>query len=174
MTLALLPSDATRIRTAGRPFTEAAMRVHDLPRIRITGSAGTPDNTLWNGMMNLPLVVLMVGEALPNWVEALAAERSAVVLSQNVDVLRAANHLGLFPGLLQRGNDLREFYGALQRLCTAIGEGTRWSASIREAIAPFGAGDLLSERSRLDFIRLRYSVWGVQTALMSTNGHLLR
>src|SRR5882672_3435730 len=80
MAAALLPGDAARIRAAGRPFTEAATRVHDLPQIRITGSGDRPDETLWSGMLNMPLLVLMVGDSLPTWAEALAAERPAVVL----------------------------------------------------------------------------------------------
>ena len=52
MAAALLPGDASRIRAAGRPFTKATRRVHDLPQIRITGSRDKPDETLWNGMMN--------------------------------------------------------------------------------------------------------------------------
>jgi hypothetical protein len=152
MTASQLPGDAARIRAAGRPFTEAATRIQDLPQIRITCSAGRPDDTLWNGMMNMPLVVLMVGQALPDWAETLAAERPAVVLSQDEAVLAAADRLGLFPGLLQGKKDLREFYGALQKLCAAIGGAARWNVSIRDAIGPLGGSDLLAERSRLDFI----------------------
>ena len=117
MAAALLPGDAARIRASGRPFTEAATRVHDLPQIRITGSGEKPDETLWNGMMNMPLLVLMVGDALPSWAEALAGERPAVVLSQDDAVLRAAEGLGMFPSLLAGKKDLREFYRALQSLC---------------------------------------------------------
>ena len=143
MAAALLPGDAVRIRSAGRPFTEAATRIHDLPQIRITGSGDKPDETLWNGMMNMPLLVLMVGKALPAWTEALAGERPAVVLSQDEAVLRAVEGLGMFPGLLAGKKDLREFYRALQRLCAATSGGTRWNAAIRQAISPLGAIDLL-------------------------------
>jgi hypothetical protein len=152
MAATLLPGDAARIRTAGRPFTEAAIRVHDPPQIRITGSREQPDETLWTGMMNMPMLVLMVGDALPSWAEALSSERQAVVLSPNDAVLRAAEGLGMFPGLLAGTKDLREFYRALQQLCAATGGATRWSAATREAIGPLGSIDLLAERSRLDFI----------------------
>jgi hypothetical protein len=152
MTAALLPADAARIRAAGRPFTEAATRVHDLPQIRIAGSGEKPDDTLWTGMMNMPLVVLMVGGALPAWAETLGGERPAIVLSQDEAVLRAAERIGMFPSLLAGRRDLREFYLALQRLCAATGESARWNAATRDAIGPLGAVDLLAQRSRLDFI----------------------
>ena len=152
MAAALLPGDAARIRAAGRPFTEAATRVHDVPQIRITGSGEKPDETLWNGMLNMPLLVLMVGDALPSSAEALAGERPAVVLSQDDAVLRAAEGLGMFPSLLAGKKDLREFYRALQSLCAVTGGATRWSAATREAIGLLGSIDLLAERSRLDFI----------------------
>lgn len=152
MTAAFLPGGASRIRAGGRPFTEAAIRVQDLPQIRIAGSHNTPDETLWAGMTDMPLVVLMVGEALPVWAETLAVQRPVVVLSQDEAVLRAAEGLGMFPGLLAGKEDLREFYRALQKLCATVSEGTRWSPTVREAIAPLGTGDLFGERSRLNFV----------------------
>jgi hypothetical protein len=152
MALAMLPGDAGRIRSCGRPFSEAASRVHDLPQIRITGSRDRPDDVIWNGMLNMPLVVLMVRDPLPAWLEALARERPAVVLSQSERALKVAESMGMFPGLLQGKEDLRQFYGALRRLCASVASVTRWSADIRDAVRPLGSVDLLAARSRLDFI----------------------
>jgi hypothetical protein len=152
MAAALLPSDAMRIRAAGRPFTEAATRVQDLPQVRITGSRERPDETLWDGITKMPLVVLMVGRALPSWAEALAREGPAVVLSQHESVLRSAEALGMYPALLRDKDDLRAFYRALGRLCGAVGTSNRWSAEIRQSLGSLGAIDLLAERSRLDFV----------------------
>ena len=152
MALALLPGDAGRIRASGRPFSEAATRVHDLPQIRITGSRDRPDDVIWNGMLNMPLVVLMVRDPVPAWLEALARERPVVVLSQSERALQVAENMGMFPGLLEGKEDLRQFYGALQKLCVAVAGAPRWSASVRDAIGPLGSVDLLAERSRLDFI----------------------
>jgi hypothetical protein len=152
MALALLPGDAGRIRSGGRPFSEAAVRIQDLPQIRITGSREKPDDVIWSGMMNMPLVVLMVRHPVPTWLEALARERPAVVLSQSERALKVAESMGMFPGLLEGKEDLRQFYAALRKLCAFVASATRWSADARDAIRPLASVDLLAERSRLDFI----------------------
>jgi hypothetical protein len=150
MALALLPGDAGRIRSGGRPFSEAAIRIQDLPQIRITASRDRPDDVIWNGILSMPLVVLMVRDPLPTWLEMFARERPAVVLSQSDRALKVAESMGMFPGLLEGKEDLRQFYGALRRLCAFVASATRWSADVRDAVGSLASVDLLAERSRLD------------------------
>ena len=151
MALTLFPSDTARIRGTGFPFRDAVMRIATLPQPRVVDSI-EPDQAIWQDMHRLPFVVLLVTDALPRWAVELAERRPIVVASQYDDALRTTESLGSFPARLAGTRDLRELYGALQKLAAAMAASGTVGPDLREHLASIAAGDLFEERSRLGFL----------------------
>lgn len=151
MALTLFPSDTARIRGTGRSFLDAVTRIATLPQPRVVDSI-EPHPHLWQDMHRLPFVVLLVTDDLPRWAVKLAEKRPIVVASQHDDALRTTESLGSFPTRLAGTRDLRELYGALQKLAAATAESGTSESDLCGHLASVAAGDLFEERSRLGFL----------------------
>lgn len=152
MTLALLPSDAGKVVSAGKPFTEAAVRTVSAPQVRVASSGSFPDEVMWNDMMNTPLLVLLAGHKLPAWSDKLVAKRPVALLSQSPTAIGKAKQLGMITGLLAGKDDLREYYKALSALCLAVSATGSWDEAVTVELAALSKLDLFGARSQLAFI----------------------
>jgi hypothetical protein len=153
MILLMLPADASRILSGGKPFLEASLRVVQVPMFRTATSETLPDKTLWNEMLRLPLLVLMVGETLPMWMGDLAARRPVAVLSRFESAVNQAHSIeGVVPGLLVQKQDLREFYRVARELSALLAKQELWPEETRTVLRSYAAQDLFAARSRLAFL----------------------
>ena len=152
MALALFPSNTATIRGTGFPFLDAVTRIATLPQPRVVEPGSRPDPALWRDMHRMPFVVLLVADHLPRWAFELARKRPTIVASQHDEVLRTAEGLGSFPARLAGTGDLREFYGALQELATALLALEDPGSDFHDHLSSVAAGNLFEERSRLRFL----------------------
>lgn len=147
-----LPASISGMIPEKRPFNEALIRLHDVPRFRKANSSVPLPELLWHHLLELPLLVLMVGNKLPIWLDDLAAARPIVLLSSNeATVETALRSSGISAGLLRGFDDIREFYRVFRDLCRVSGQDRRLNDETRAKIMALSDLDLFEHRSRLDF-----------------------
>jgi hypothetical protein len=133
MTLFLLPADSSALIAEQPPFAAAAKRVHQLPVFRKAATGLEPPAALWDMMAKEPLVVLMLGHAIPRWLGSLTPMHDIGVLSPSEEVLDTLRSVaGVHVGLLKGMDDLREAYRVIAELIvTAVGTKDTISNSVR-------------------------------------------
>lgn len=147
-----LPASVSGMIPEGRPFNEALIRLHDVPRFRKANSSAPLPEPLWHHLLELPLLVLMVGSELPIWLDALAAARPIALLSPNEATVEAALRSSVISaGLLRDPDDIREFYRVFRDLCRASRQDHRLSDETLARMDVLSSLDLFESRSRLDF-----------------------
>jgi hypothetical protein len=135
----------------GKPFNEALIRLHDVPRFRKANSNAPLPEPLRHDLLDLPLLVLMAGNKLPIWLDDLSAARPIVLLSPNEATVETALRSSVISaGLLRDPDDIREFYRVFRDLCRASGQDRRLIDETRK-ITALSDLDLFKCRSRLDF-----------------------
>ncbi len=152
MAMLYLPTSVSGMVSEKRPFNEALVRLHDVPRFRKANSSAPLPEPLWHHLLKLPLLVLMVGNKLPIWLNDLAAARPIVLLSPNEATIETALRSNVISaGLLRDPDDIREFYRIFRDLCRVSGQDRRLSDETREKLTALSDLDLFECRSRLDF-----------------------
>jgi len=153
MTLMLLPFGTKDLIPDQRPFTAAFNRIEQLPQFRKAQSDEDPPPQMLDDMLRVPLLVLMLDDPLPNWLQGLTAHKEIGVLSPSAhvfDSLRSAR--GIHAGLLKGAEDLRESYRVLRELIAAGSANDRYDQNIRSTLGSLTDIDLLQKRPRLEFI----------------------
>ena len=152
MALLSFPGSVSGMIPEKRPFNEALIRLHDAPRFRKANSNTPLPEQLLHHLLEVPLLVLMVGNKLPIWLDDLAAARSIALLSPNESTVETAlQSSGISAGLLHGLEDIREFYRVFRDLCRESGQDRRQDDATRKRIAALSDLDLFEHRSRLDF-----------------------
>src|SRR3954447_24642822 len=72
MALLFLPSHAADFVPEQPPFTAAMNRLHLLPSFRKLRANLDPPTLFWETVARDPFVIIMVGSALPDWIERAA------------------------------------------------------------------------------------------------------
>jgi len=107
-------SNPVLLREGGRSELLAAHA-----KIHITDHGARVHPQLWKDIQSSPIVVLMLGYSLPEWVKPLAQKRALAVLSPSEEVTSEAGKVeSVFCGLLRGFADIREYYRVLE-LATA-------------------------------------------------------
>lgn len=152
MALLFFPANTSRIIPEQPPFAEAMIRVRELPTFRKANGSEEPDPRLWSDMLRAPLLVIMVTNMLPSWLENLVKQRALILLSASDELLTAATKDGVFSGLLRGFDDIRAFYAALGQLADRISTDNRFKPEERSTLRALGQPDLFKRRPRLEFI----------------------
>ena len=153
MTLLLLPNDTGDMVGEQPPFLAALMRVQRLPSFRKAESKREPPTQMLREMASAPLLVLMVGNKIPTWLERLAAVNDLAVLSPSRRVISQLSQFPrVHPGLLQGMEDIREAYRVFVELLGVAAANARHSPEIRAIFSSLASSEVFNNRPRLDFI----------------------
>ena len=153
MTLLLLPADTGDMVAEQPPFLAAVMRIQRLPSFRKAESTREPPVRMLQAMASAPLLMLMVGNKIPTWLESLAAMNDVGVLSPSAKVISQLSRLPqVHPGLLQGMQDIREAYRVFRGLLAAAGANAGETSETRAICSSLAETEIFSNRPRLDFI----------------------
>jgi len=153
MTLLLLPADTGDLTAQQAPFVAATARVRRLPAFRKAQSRKEPPTAMWKDMVTSRLLMLMLADTIPIWLDKLALERDIGVLSSSgrvVESLRTKPHVHI--GLLKGFDDLREAYRVIREMLATVAADGRFEPEVVSASASLALTDLFVNRPRLDFI----------------------
>ena len=115
-------------------------------------SDARPDEVMWSGLLNNPLVVLLIARRVPVWLDALAAEKPVLVLSQFEATISHCQQLAGIVACHQTGlGAQRDYYGALRKLCGLVANEYQ-EPSFRDDLRTLEKRDIFTLRSRLAFI----------------------
>lgn len=110
MTLLCLPSSLQDLVPTKKQFTAAMKRRNHLPQFRKI-SAEEIHPLYWDALLKAPAVVLMTGNAIPNWAKRLSKLRPIALLTSSPGTFKRASQLpNFFAGLMKGAADIREFY----------------------------------------------------------------
>jgi hypothetical protein len=152
MAMLHFPASANEILPEKGLFTEAFTRLRDVPRFRKVSSSSPLPEELRHDFLEPSLLILMVGNKIPVWLDDLVAACPVALLSPNEAVVEAALQINnVSAGLLQGLEDIREFYRTFRDLCREVGQDRRLDGAARTRFTSLAELDLFSRRSRLDF-----------------------
>jgi hypothetical protein len=153
MALLNLPTDTGRIVSEHPPFVEAMIRVRRPPSFRKANGGARVHPQLWKDIQTSPIVVLMLGYSLPEWVKPLAQKRALAVLSPSEEVTSEAGKVeSVFCGLLRGFADIREYYRVVALATARDALNERFDQETRTTLESLGKMNLFETRPRLGFI----------------------
>jgi hypothetical protein len=151
MTLLQLPT-STKHLLDGPPFFAAVSRALSLPNFRKAETKREPPPPLWDDMNKSPLVILMVGNAAPIWLEPLTAHRHIGVLTSSEALSQSLRQLPrVHVGLLKGFEDLRESYRVISEMIL-VATDDRFGVEVGSISRELAKRDIFDARMRLDFI----------------------
>lgn len=151
MALLQLPTSTEHLLD-GPPFVAAISRASRLPSFRKAQTKRQPPPLLWGDMKASPLVILMVGNVAPSWLESLTAHRDIGVLTSSESLSQSLRTLPrVHVGLLKGFEDLRESYRVLSQMILVASD-NRFGADVGAISRELAKRDIFRTRMRLDFI----------------------
>jgi hypothetical protein len=152
MALQYFPSTLFDLLQSDKPFSAAMERRRKPPQFRkILPTAVHP--RYWEEMLQTPAVIIMTGNAIPEWLPKLSEMRGVGLLTSSQQTLQKARSLtSVSAGLLKGFADIREFYRVVGELIERLKPVPALVAQIPEGLLRIDTSDLLALRPRLDFI----------------------
>jgi hypothetical protein len=152
MALQYLPASLLDLLNTSKPFTDALNRKRELPQFRKILPTSVPQ-LYWREMLMAPGIVVMTGNAIPDWLPELADQRPIALLTSSERTLRKLqNAENISAGLLKGFDDIREFYRVTGELLDRLRSIPALSQQVPEELFRLDTSRLLSLRPRLDFL----------------------